>query len=457
MSEFASLVPRVQGVVLLPGQEGFEEERAGFQRALVHRPDVIVGAASARDVAAAVEFATVRGLPVAVQATGHGLSVAMDGGVLVSTRRMDGLRVDAPARTVRLEAGVRWEQVTAEAARHGLAPLSGSAPHVGAVSYVLGGGLPLLGRTHGYAADHVRALEVVTADARIRQVTPDSDPDLFWALLGGRDNFGIVTALDMALVPQSRLYGGGLYFDAPHAADVLDAWRRWTATVPDTMNSSLALMPVPDAPALPEPLRGRYVAHVRIAHTGGAEEGEALIAPLRAVAPRLLDTVAEMPYTASGSIHHDRKEPVAFASDDAMLSGLTASDVRTVLDTAGPGAPVPCIVELRHLGGALAYRKGSPNAVGHRDAQYMLFVLSPLVGPFTPEKVRPVHRALFDGLAPRTLGRFLNFMGSGENAGPEQVRSAYDADDHARLVRLKAVHDPSNTFRVNYNLEPGTP
>lgn len=51
----------------------------------------------------------------------------------------------------------------------------------------------------------------------------------------------------------------------------------------------------------------------------------------------------------------------------------------------------------------------------------------------------------------------MNFMGIGENAGPEQVRSAYDPEDHARLVRLKAVHDPANTFRVNYNLEPGTP
>ncbi|WP_412076202.1 FAD-binding oxidoreductase [Streptomyces xanthophaeus] len=457
MSEFSSLVSRVEGEVFLPGQEGFDEERTGFQRAVVHRPDVIVGAASARDVAAAVEYARDRDLPVAVQATGHGTCVAMDGGVLVSTRRMTGVRIDPRARTAWLEAGVRWEHVVPEAARHGLAPLNGSAPHVGAVSYILGGGLALLGRTYGWAADHVHRMEVVTADAQIKQITPDTDPDLFWALLGGKDNFGIVTGLETALMPQPRIYGGGLYFDTPHIEDILHTWHQWTTTTPDTMNSSLALIPVPDAPVVPEPLRGRYVAHVRIAYTGDAQEGERLVAPLRAVAPRLLDTLTEMPYSASAVIHNDPPTPMPWYADVAMLDELAESDVPTILKTVGPGAPVMCIVELRHLGGALARRLGAPNAVGNRDARYMLYVLSPLVGPFTPETVGPVHRQLFDALSPRTTGRFVNFMGIGENAGADQVRSAYDPEDHARLVRLKAVHDPANTFRVNYNLEPGTP
>jgi FAD/FMN-containing dehydrogenase len=129
-----------------------------------------------------------------VQGTGHALlSVAAEGGVLITTRRMRGVRVDAEARTAWVEAGVRWEQVIHEAAPYGLAPLSGSAPHVGAGSYTLGGGLGLLSRRYGYAADHVRSIDVVTADARLHHVTAESDPDLFRALRGGRDNFGVVT------------------------------------------------------------------------------------------------------------------------------------------------------------------------------------------------------------------------------------------------------------------------
>nr|WSZ13603.1 FAD-binding protein [Streptomyces canus] len=413
-----------------------------------------MGAADAGDVVAAVEFAGERGWPVAVMGTGHGLSSVLEGGVLITTRRMAGVRIDARAGSAWLEAGVRWGQVVSEAARFGLAPLNGSAPHVGAVSYVLGGGLPLLGRTFGYAADRVRRMEVVTADGRLRMVSPEDDADLFFALLGGRDNFGVVTGLEIGLVPVARIYGGGLYFGGEHVEEVLSAWRAWTGTVPDTMNSSIALVPVPDAPGVPEPLRGKYVAHVRIAHTGPADEGERLVAPLKAVAPRLLETLGEMPYTDSAAIHSDPPVPMPWYAEVAMLDDLAPSDASLIFKTVGPDAPVMCVTEVRHLGGALARPQGASNAIGHRDARYMLYVLSPLMGPFTPETVRPVQRQLFDAVASRTQGRFLNFMGIGDNAGPEQVRTAYDAQTHERLTRLKAVHDPSNTFRANYNLPP---
>jgi hypothetical protein len=62
---------------------------------------------------------------------------------------------------------------------------------VGAVGYILGGGVGLLGRHYGYAADHVRWIEAVTADGVLRRVTADSEPDLLWALRGAGANFGV--------------------------------------------------------------------------------------------------------------------------------------------------------------------------------------------------------------------------------------------------------------------------
>lgn len=134
--------------MLRPGDDDYDTERRGFQTAWQHRPTVIVGATGADDVRAAVAFGAARGLPVAVQATGHGLSAPADGGVLISTRRMTGVRVDAAGRTAWIEAGVRWSQVIEEVTPYGLAPLNGSAPGNGAVSYTLGGGLGLLARRH---------------------------------------------------------------------------------------------------------------------------------------------------------------------------------------------------------------------------------------------------------------------------------------------------------------------
>ncbi|WP_067451003.1 FAD-binding oxidoreductase [Actinomadura macra] len=453
MSTHGTLAATITGPIFEPGGEGYDDERSGFQLAGPHRPDVIVGAVDAEDVRAAVEYAAGHGLPVAVQNTGHGLPAGAGGGLLISTRRMTGLRVDAEARTAWIEAGVRWAEVVPEAAAHGLAPLSGSAPGVGAVSYVLGGGIGLMSRKYGSAADHVRSVDVVTADARLRHVTPESDPDLFWALLGGRANFGVVTGLEIGLLPVERLYGGGLYFDTGLCSEVMETWRTWSATVPDEMTSSIALIPVPDVPAFPEPLRGRHITHVRIAYVGDSADGERLVAPLRAIGPRLIDTVADMPYTESGAIHNEPPVPMAYTSTNIVVKDLGADVVRTLLDLAGPGAPDRAVVEIRQLGGALAAAPAVPNAVGNRDAGYLIGVLSKF-GPGTDEDaVHALHTRCRELLGPHSSGQILNFL-FGADATPERVREAFAPATYQRLAQLKAVYDPANLFRLNHNIPP---
>jgi FAD/FMN-containing dehydrogenase len=439
----------IKGPVFRPGDDGYDPERAGFQAGVPERPDLVVGAAVAEDVVAAVTYAAGQGLPVAVRATGHGLDVPTTGGVLVSTGRMDGVRIDPDARTAWVEAGVRWKSVVAAAAPHGLAPLSGSAPHVGAVGYTLGGGLGLLSREFGYAADLVRRLDVVTADGRLRRVDPDTEPDLFWALRGGRDNFGVVTGMEIGLLPVAGLYGGALTFDATGdvevAARVLATWREWTHDLPEAVGSSVGLVPLPDVPVIPEPLRGRYVAQIRIAYTGDPARGEELAAPLRAIGPRLADTLRALPYTEAGSIYQDPTNPMPFSGVNAMLRELDPAVPGTVLDLVGPDAPVRCVVDVRHLGGALARQPEAPSAVGHRDAAYLVNVVSPLAGPDAAGTVVGTHRRLMDALAPWTVGRFLNFLAGGSPVDPAEV---YEPADLARLATLKAAYDPAGTFRL---------
>lgn len=437
----------------MPDDERYDAERSGFQTARQHRPAVIAGPTSAADVRATVKFASAHQLPIAVQATGHGLVAAATDGVLVSTRRMTEVRIDPGAQAAWIGAGTRWSQVVKEAALSGLAPLNGSAPDVGAVSYTLGGGIGPLARPFGYAADHVREIELVTADGRLRRVTAAEDQELFWALRGGRGNYGVVTRMCIGLVPVTTLFGGGLYFGTELVADVLDAWRQWTNAVPAELTSSVALVPFPDTAAVAQQLRGRHVAHVRIAYTGSAAAGEKLIAPLRAVGPRLIDTVGQMPYTAVGSIHNDPVGPMAYRTTSAMLSTLDPVAVRALLDRAGPGAPDPVIIELRHLGGALAQQPAVANAVGHREARYLLVILSPLApagGRVYPvASVQERLLAEFDG---QIIGRCLNFM-HGEHSSA-QVRSGYCLPDYERLTRIKAAYDPANLFCFDHNILP---
>ncbi|MFE7171549.1 FAD-binding oxidoreductase [Streptomyces sp. NPDC057616] len=430
-------------LVLRPGEPGYDEEIAGFQTGFAQRPAMVFAAASADDVRAAVRYAAARHLPIGVQATGHGLPGPSEGGVLVTTRRMDAVTVDAAARTVRVGAGVRWGQVVDAAAPHGLAPLNGSAPGVGAVSYTLSGGLSVLAREFGYTADHVRSLDLVTADGRLRHVTRESDPDLSWALLGGGPGFGIVTGMEIGLVPVRTLYGGSVSFDGRRTdpAALLRAYEEWTRTVPDGLTSSFAAVPYPDLPALPPRLRGRYVVSVRVAYTGA--DGAERVAPLREFGPVLSDSLREMPYTESRTIHSDPDFPHAYYGDSAVLSELDVARAGEVLARTGPDAGGPlCVVQINHLGGALA--RPAPNSVPYRDGRFLLRLLT--VGD--REQARAVLDPAFALLAEVTLGRARAFaFGAGD-----RTDGFYDARTRERLAGLKSQYDPASLFRDDFGV-----
>ncbi|MFG1946171.1 FAD-binding oxidoreductase [Nonomuraea sp. NPDC048826] len=452
-TEVKALAERTRGPVLTPEDDGYDTERTGYQLARLHRPDLVVGATGAADVRAAVEFARSHALPVAVQGTGHSSAgIAGEGGVLINTTRMTGVRVNPETNTAWVAAGTRWAEVIHEAAPAGLAPLSGSYPGLAVVPYTLAGGLSLLSRRYGYAADHVHGIDVVTADGRLRHVTDKSYPDLFWALRGGRDNFGVVTGIEIGLVPITTLYGGSLQYPGELAAEVFDTYLRWTATVPDEMSSSIMQMSYPDIPAFPAALRGRQAVHVRIAYSADVLDGaEHLVEPLRALGP-MSDTLGVLPYTEAGSIYADPPFPGHVEAGTALLGELDTTAVRTILDLAPPHTPVPHIVELRHLGGRLALPPAAPNAVGNRDARYLFNVISRLERADITE-IRPAHQRILEALGPwSTGGRLLNFM-NGENAAQE-VRSAYEPQDYRRLTEIKAIYDPDNTFRLNHNIPP---
>jgi FAD/FMN-containing dehydrogenase len=445
---------RVRGRVLLPGEVGYDAERNGWNLIVEHHPAMIVVAAGPEDVAAAVRYAASADLPVAVQATGHGPSVPADGAVLINTRRMTDLEIDPEGATVRIGAGVKGGTVLRETTPHDLALLVGSTPEVGVVGYLTSGGLPMLGRRYGFAADHVRAIELVTADGELRRATAEEHPELFWATRGGKGNFGVVTSVETDLVPVSRLYGGGLFFPGAATEEVLGGWLEWTASQPEEMaSSSVALRRFPDLPGVPDPVRGKFLVHVRVAYTGRPEEGERLIRPLRAMGP-VSATVADMPYASIGDVHSDPAGPAPVRDRGILLRELDDEAVERIAAQAGPDTELPPgQVEIRHLGGALGCMPETPNAISHRDAAFGMN-LGMLVPPGNEEQVDGIQQALIDSLRPWCTGATLpNFLGSGATQ-PRRVRAAYSDTDYKRLVAIKTTHDPRNLFRVNHNIPP---
>ncbi|WP_415297647.1 FAD-binding oxidoreductase [Cellulosimicrobium sp. SJTW-1] len=448
-TDVAALRDRVSGRVLargdLPdGGPTAAEAVAAHSTLVAHDPDVAVLAETEADVVEAVRFAAHHGLPVRSHATGHGESSPITDGVVLGTSGLAGVEVDPASRVARIGAGTRWSAVVDAAAEHGLAPVTGSSTSVGVVGYTLGGGYGPLTRSHGLTSDRVRGFRVVLADGSVVEAGPDTEPDLFWALRGGKGGLGVVTRLDLALVPLRTLYAGSLTFDAPHVEEVLRGWAAWTATAPDDVTTSVAVLALPDLPFVPEHLRGRTVLALRFAYPGDPAEGERLAAPLRALAPALADTVGELPVTAVATIHADPEDAGPSWVYGAGLREVDGEFLDRFLAELGPGSGSPFVAaELRHVGGAGARDVEGGSAAGGRTAGFLLSLVG-VNPPRLPDMVAAAA-SFAQGSQPWAATETnINFL-----PGPwtdDALARAWSPETAARLASVRAAYDPTGLF-----------
>jgi hypothetical protein len=255
--------------------------------------------------------------------------------------------------------------------------------------------------------------------------------------------------VDLFRVP--TLLGGELCFGSDACELVLHAYADWAQSVPEAMSSSLMVMRYPADPALPGVLRGRHVTHVRLAYSGDdLQEGRGWLDPLRRLATPIVDTIRTMPYADVGTIHHEPvDEPVLAYDRNIFLRRLDVRGVGVLAEHVGPAAEAPFLTEIRAWRGALARPPAIANTVAGRDAAYSLLAIS---GP--PREDRAQRDKLLDAMAPWSNGMmYLNFTGV-EDADPALVPRAYRASDFARLQEVKAAYDPTNMFRINFNILP---
>jgi hypothetical protein len=444
-ADIVDLRAHVAGPVLTPQDEGFADEVASWIRTFAHTPDVAVGATSTADVVAAVKFATAHGLPVRVQATGHGSHAAITDGVFILTHRIDAVSIDPAQRLAIVGAGVQWGAVVAAAAEHGLTPITGSSPVVGVVGFLLGGGVGPLVRSHGFGSDYVREFELVNADGQVVVANAVQHPELFWALRGGKSGLGVVTQVTIALVELATLYGGSLMYDSPNIEAALCAWVEYTATADPRVSTSVVILRMPDLPFIPEPVRGRTLLSLRFAYPGDTARGEELAAPLRAAAPIYIDALSEMPASQMARIHGDPTDPSPGWNAGRMLTHVDREFATAFLEQVGVGANgdsgVPFVaVEIRQLGSAAARDVPGGSAVGGRTPEFTLSIIGApnpvLFAQVIPAAVASLIAELEPWLADETT---INFLGHYDPSG-------WPAATLERLSAVRGEVDPTTVF-----------
>ena len=435
------------GAVLIAGDDGYDPARRPWNLAVAQKPAAVAYPGDADEVAALVRCAREAGLRIAVQSTGHhagAVEGSLEDAILLRTSALRGVTVDPQKRVARVGAGALWQDVVEATRPHGLSALHGSAPDVGVAGYTLGGGMGWLARRHGLQCNHLLAAELVTADGEIVRTDAQRDPELFWALRGGGGSFGVVTALEIALLPLELVYAGVLAWDASQAETVLARWSDWAANAPDEATTSARIVRLPWLSRLPETLRGRRMVTIDGAILGSEARAQELLRELRSLEPEIDSFGQRSAATLLRRIGDlDRAAPVV--SDHLVLRTLDAAATDVLVQAAGsdPGLRT---IELRQLGGALGRTAPGAGALDALDGAAVLYMAGTVENEAQRAAVEEQLARIRAAMAPWAAGTaLLNFAD-----GPADPRDAFSTPTFRRLCAVRKRVDPDGMFAAGH-------
>ncbi|HET8559297.1 MAG TPA: FAD-binding oxidoreductase [Marmoricola sp.] len=437
-------------VVVLPGEPDYDAVRMPWNVAAQQRPAAVAVPTSAEEVQRVVRAAVAAGLRIAPQGTGHGAAALagrdLGGALLLRTTAMTAVTVDAERRVARVEAGVVAEQVVDAAAAHGLACLHGSSPDVGVAGLVLGGGIGWYSRTHGLACNRVEAVELVTADGELVRADAAHHADLFWALRGGGGNFGVVTAIELRLLPIADAYAGVMMWDIADFEAVLRHFNEWAPTAPDEVSTSLRAMRFPPLPFIPEEVRGKSLVLFDGAVLADDARGEEIVAGFRELGP-FMDTWQRVPAPSLIRLHQDPEGPTPAVGNGLLLDKLEEADLQSFVAAVGPDSETSLLmVELRQLGGALRREAPGSGALATLDADFGAYFVG--IAP-TPEIAAvgeaDTERAMAAVAGAAAAQRYLNFVEK-----PVDTSVGFAEGAWQRLQAVRAAVDPQGVFLANH-------
>lgn len=454
---FADFAANIRGVVLLPDDPGYENARRIRNGLIDRHPAVIVQCQGTADVVAAVNYARDRNLPLSIRGGGHNVAgnAVNDGGVVIDLSRMRSVQVDPEQRIARVQGGATWAEVDRETQLFGLAMNGGQVSSTGVAGLTLHGGMGVLHRKWGLTVDHLRAVEIVTADGQVRAASAGVNPDLFWAIRGAGSNFGVVTWFEFDLHPLGpEIYMAVPLFALEDVPAVLRKYREMAASAPDEFGPQGIFLDIPPVDDFPPELHNRACLAFQVFYAGDPDEGERLLAPIMEWAPPLIDLGGRVPYTFSQSAF-DAFFPQGwfYYWKSLMLDSLTDQAIDAIVDIALNRPSAQAMINLWQQGGAISRVAPDATAYNRRSADFMLSFDTTWIDPADSDRCIAWTRETWKRMQSIAQGGvYLNFAGMGEEK-EELVRAAFGAN-HDRLVQVKSRYDPANLFRMNTNIKP---
>jgi FAD/FMN-containing dehydrogenase len=439
------------GLLLEPGDAGYDEARRVHNGLVDKHPALIARCRTVSDIVQAVQVAREHGLEVAVRGGGHNVAgrATIDHGLMIDLSLMKDIHVDPESGTAQAEGGVTWGELNRETQALGLATTGGIVSTTGIAGLTLGGGMGYLLGMHGLAADNLLSAVIVTADGRALTASADENPDLFWAIRGGGGNFGVAASLEYRVHPVGPTVTAGL---AAHpfaqARDVLRFYREVTRSLPDEFVVHCALLNAPDG-------SGTKLVAPLLCHSGPPADGERAVRPVKEFGSPVLDVIGPMSYCQINSlIDADYPRGARNYWKSSFLTELSDDAIEAMMDSFArcPTTTRGCGFVLEHVHGAATRVPVTATPFPHRAEGYSLVVLAQWTDPAEDERCIAWARQSFAAMhAFRAPGAYVNYLDQDDAGDP--VAAAYGAN-YQRLRELKRTYDPENFFHMNQNIRP---
>lgn len=443
-SSLSELRTRLSGTLLLPGDDGYGEARLAWNLAIDQRPAAVAIPADVEDVQHIVSAAATIGIGVLAQPNGHSAGRDVADVILIRPQAFDEISIDVESRTARVGAGVSWGAVLSRLEATGLIALAGSNPAINVVAYSLGGGHSMFGRTYGLQAPAITAVELVDASGAVQRITDESDAELMWALRGAGGLFGVATAIEFRLFDGDELYGGKLMFPVDKAPELLTTVFGLAETEP-TLGLSFSMMSFPNAPGVPEPLRGTKVASVDALHIGGPASGMPMIEPLREVGTPLSDSMQVFGIESLAAVAAEPVDPMFFEDWSSVSAGFDIQAASALAAAFHDGVAHGLgRLEVRPFGGSLAAGDGARAVAAPVAAPAWVgaSVMAPHAAALASvgSAFAPLDAALRGSPVTGNVGTLLD--------NNDTLANAYDDESITRLRRLKTQRDPDGIIRA---------
>lgn len=448
----------------LPSSLQYANETASYySREEVLQPYCVFAPASAQQVAQGLSVFRSTKTQFAVRGAGHMTvkgAASINQGVLLVMTGLKTLEISSDHSIAQVGPGLTWLEVYDWISNYGRVVVGGRYAPVGVPGYLLGGGISFLSGERGWGANNIKNYQVVTADGRIIDVNANSNSDLFWALKGGSNNFGIITRFDLKTYPANPIFGGTISYGPSEVPQYIDALDLYCQSPDGIDNPKTATLPN----IFIDPASGNMTVAATIFHDGTDQSSFQNFTAIPTVSNtakvrNFTDFISESVSSVDRSfrdVFNTRSLKISAHSVRLINDSITALAISSLKDVEGSQ------VSLSVQPVATSWLKAAKAAGGDAidldpaDGNFIAFNLYTRWSNAADDAVvKKFTQGALDALekASRAQGLYYPFLYLNDAGGDEDVYSFYGKGKSlARMRAIRRQYDPNGVFQT---LQPG--